>query len=468
MNNFHFSKIIAGVGPTLAKETVLSKVINMVDVFRISLSGGFDDNNKKYIDTIMKLDNSKTIMMETRGSDIRVKNVLDIKVKARQNIEIDYSEYAQEHDKKIFMDASFLHELKIGQVIKFQQSGVVIKIKSSKENLIMCEVVEWGKIIQFDRIFFNNYTLDLPFLGERDKHDILWGLEYGIHVMAPSLVKTRDDILELKQFLSTKNASNMKILAKIETEEALDNIDEILDVSDGLIFVFEKIEKAMKTLKLNEEMLIQKCKILGKPAIVTFVGKFEKNKYQLINETQLKKFSNMAADAYMLDTLLQEDDPLTMITQLSDTLDNLELKITAQELTRFYANNEFMVRDYIIYNAHRATQEVDVRAIVLYTENWYSAGRLSSLKPRVPIIAFTKSDENYRYLNMLRGVRGYKISQSFSYENLKRIGKEMIRIIFKGNISLDDKIIIVQATEAITDEKTGMINGLELYKFKNI
>ncbi|HMS91824.1 MAG TPA: pyruvate kinase, partial [Candidatus Absconditabacterales bacterium] len=339
MNNFHFSKIIAGVGPTLAKETVLSKVINMVDVFRISLSGGFDDNNKKYIDTIMKLDNSKTIMMETRGSDIRVKNVLDIKVKARQNIEIDYSEYAQEHDKKIFMDASFLHELKIGQVIKFQQSGVVIKIKSSKENLIMCEVVEGGKIIQFDRIFFNNYTLDLPFLGERDKHDILWGLEYGIHVMAPSLVKTRDDILELKQFLSTKNASNMKILAKIETEEALDNIDEILDVSDGLIFVFEKIEKAMKTLKLNEEMLIQKCKILGKPAIVTFVGKFEKNKYQLINETQLKKFSNMAADAYMLDTLLQEDDPLTMITQLSDTLDNLELKITAQELTRFYANN---------------------------------------------------------------------------------------------------------------------------------
>jgi pyruvate kinase len=86
----------------------------------------------------------------------------------------------------------------------------------------------------------------------------------------------------------------------------------------------------------------------------------------------------------------------------------------------------------------------------------------------VPIIAFTKNDENYRYLNILRGVRGYKISQSFSYENLKRIGKEMIRIIFKGNISLDDKIIIVQANEIIGDEKTGMINGLELYKFKNI
>ena len=90
----------------------------------------------------MKLDNSKTIMMETRGSDIRVKNVLDIKVKARQTIEIEYSEYAQEHDKRIFVDAPFLRELKIGQLIKFQQSGVVVKVKSNKEQATMCEVVE--------------------------------------------------------------------------------------------------------------------------------------------------------------------------------------------------------------------------------------------------------------------------------------------------------------------------------------
>lgn len=468
MNNFHFSKIIAGVGPTLAKETVLSKVINMVDIFRLSLSGWFDDNNKKYIDTIMKLDNSKTIMLETRWSDIRVKNVMDIKVKAKQNIEIEYSEYAQEHDKKIFVDAPFLRELKVGQVIKFQQSGVVVKVKSNKETATMCEVIEWGWIIQFDRIYLQNYDLNLPFLGERDKHDILWWLEYGVHVIAPSLVKTREDIVELKDFLKSKNAGNMKVIAKIETEEALKHIDDILDLSDWLIFVFEKIEKAMKAMKLNEEILIKKCKVVGKPAIVTFVGKFEKNRYHLINEAQVKKFSAMAADAYMLDTLLKENDPLTVITQISDTLDALELKITQQELIKFYANNEYMVRDYIIYNAYRTTQEVDVRAMVLYTENGYSAARLSSLKPKVPIIAFTKSDENYRYLNMLRGVRGYKISQSFSYENLKRIGKEMIRIIFKGNISLDDKIIIVQANEQLNDEKTGMINGLELYKFKNI
>ncbi len=81
MNNFRFTKIVAGVSPTLAKETVLSKIINMVDVFRITLSKGYDDNNKKYIDTLMKLDNSKTIILETRGIDIRVKNTANIPVK---------------------------------------------------------------------------------------------------------------------------------------------------------------------------------------------------------------------------------------------------------------------------------------------------------------------------------------------------------------------------------------------------
>jgi hypothetical protein len=65
-------------------------------------------------------------------------------------------------------------------------------------------------------------------------------------------------------------------------------------------------------------------------------------------------------------------------------------------------------------------------------------------------------------------VKGYKISQSFNYENLKRIGKEMIRIVFKGNISLDDKILIVQANEFNGGEKSDMINGVELYHFKNI
>jgi hypothetical protein len=86
----------------------------------------------------------------------------------------------------------------------------------------------------------------------------------------------------------------------------------------------------------------------------------------------------------------------------------------------------------------------------------------------VPIITFTKSSHTYRFLNVVWWLKWYKISQSFNYENLKRIWKEMIRIIFKWNISLDDKVLIVQSHELNDDVKSDMINWIELYQFKNI
>ncbi len=113
-------------------------------------------------------------------------------------------------------------------------------------------------------------------------------------------------------------------------------------------------------------------------------------------------------------------------------------------------------------------QEMKIKAVICFTKEGYSVARLASLAPKIPIITFTQENETYRFLSMIWGVRGYKISQSFNYENLKRIGKEMIRIIFKGNISLDDKILILQVNENNHEIKSDMINGVELYNFKNI
>jgi hypothetical protein len=88
------------------------------------------------------------------------------------------------------------------------------------------------------------------------------------------------------------------------------------------------------------------------------------------------------------------------------------------------------------------------------------------LKPPVPIISFTKNDEAYRYMNLLWWVKGYKIASTFDLKNVKQIGKEMIRILFKGNISLDDKVLIMHSQWRYWGPDT--LNGVELYKFKDI
>jgi pyruvate kinase len=108
----------------------------------------------------------------------------------------------------------------------------------------------------------------------------------------------------------------------------------------------------------------------------------------------------------MLNTFLKEDDTINLITELSDSLEKHELEINLETKEPFYDKNDnFLVRDYIIYNAYRITNEIEVKAIVSFTENGYTSARLSTLSPAVPVIAFTKIDETYRYINMLRGVR---------------------------------------------------------------
>ena len=468
MNNFRFTKIIAGVSPTLAKETVLSKIINMVDAFRITLSKGYDDNNKKYIDTLMKLDNSKTVILETKGIDIRIKNTWDLAVKKWDKWTAEYSEYAQEGNTKIYIDYPQLWELKEGALLQCQQSKVVLKIKSTKEDTAEVEVVDAGKwkIIQYDRILFEGLNdFDEEELSERDKKDILWGLEYGAHVLGVSCASSPEHIRSAKEFLENNNAKDMKVFAKIETATGLKNLDSILEVADGIIFAIDAFSDLKKD-KIIE--VIRRIKAVWKPVLITKVTTSYGKEFEESFWEEIQEYSKEAIDGIMLETFLVEEEVFDAIEKTGNLLSDVENKLNEKTLARFEEAGDFEVRDYIIFNAFRSWNELWVKTAICFTDNGYTATRFSSLAPRIPVITFTQSKETYRYLSLVWGVKGYKISQSFNYENLKKIWKEMIRMIFKGNISLDDKILILQANETIDADRGDMINGIELYNFKNI
>ena len=501
MNNFRFTKIIAGVSPTLAKETVLSKVINMVDAFRITLSKGYDDNNKKYIDTLMKLDNSKTVILETKGNDVRIKNTGDLTVKKGETWTAEYSEYAQEGSAKIYIDYPDLGELKEGTILECKQSNVSLKIKSTKDDTAEVEVLDAGKgkIIQYDRILFEGLNeIDEEELSERDKKDILWGLEYGSHVLGVSCASSAEHIKSAREFLENNNAKEMKVFAKIETITWMKNLDEIIEAADGIIFAIDAFPSLKKE---NIIETIRKIKQKGKPVLITKVItltvstggseveledyvrlKYKLNTPSLITKVttcygkdfeesfwkEIQEYSKEAVDGIMLETFLVEEEVFEAIEKTWNLLSDVENKLNEKALERFEKEGDFEVRDYIIYNAFRSGTELWVKTAICFTDNGYTASRFASLAPRIPVITFTQSKETYRYLSLVWWVKGYKISQSFNYENLKKIGKEMVRMIFKWNISLDDKILILQANETIDNDKGDMINGIELYNFKNI
>lgn len=225
---------------------------------------------------------------------------------------------------------------------------------------------------------------------------------------------------------------------------------------------------------MTEEKVVALCNKYGKPFILSanFVKKTgKKDPASALAPDMVQGYLESGVDAFMLgsETAIG-DDPIEAITGLYNAI----IKYQSEMETNFamgdvHIGAEKQITDYIIYNAYRTSKELDIKAIICFTDNGYSVGRISTLKPSIPIIAFTKTDDTYKYLNLLRAVKGYKISNTFDYDNVKRIGKEIIRIIFKGNISLDDKILIMHASDVIDHENSShLINGIELYKFKDI
>lgn len=468
MYNFHYPKIIASVWSALAKETVLSKVMNFVDGFTINLSHGFDDKQKKYIDTILKLDNSKTIMLETKWWGISVKNVSDLILKEGETIVVDFSEYLEEESSILYIDYPRLHDVSLWAYLTFANSDLMLCVREhSSTGWLLCSIDHEGVVSSGKSVFFKWYDPHLSFLNQKDKKDIQRWLQWGIHIMVWSSVSSVSDLQEISAYLQEQRSENKKIFAKIETQDALVNFDSIVSYADGIIVVRSELQRYISDDDIRR--LVVSVKERGKPVFVTIHFDADLGADMSKAKNILSDFVSIGIDGYMLwEESAQKEEPMEAIDKLYDSLLSLVPDEKVMPIKPFYQDSDQDVIDYILYNVYRVLEDLSIRAIVCYTTTWYSAARLASFRPTMPVIAFTKDDDTYRYINLLWWVKWYKISQWFDYDNLKKVGKEMIRMMFKGSISLDEKILIVQVNEHNGWDASMMMNGIELYRFKDI
>ena len=170
--------------------------------------------------------------------------------------------------------------------------------------------------------------------------------------------------------------------------------------------------------------------------------------------------------------LLESETPLEHIQMVFGELSLIESSneyLPEIRAIEYKTDDVIDENNYLIDLLPRIVKDTGAKIILCYTSHGHTASKISALGMSIPLLMFTRDDFSYRYNNLLRGVKGYKIWQTSTYDMFKQIGKEMIRIYFKGNISLDDKVVIVNILEDKRENvMDGLINGIELYKFKNI
>ena len=470
MSQLKYMKMWVTVWASISKETILSKLINMVHVFRVNVADKpFDDVQKKYIDTILKIDDSKTIVLETKGEEVSIRNIPNVVCSAWQTITIEYSQIHEEDEKVIFVNYAFLPQMPRGTQLSFEGSKVILEVIDNDDDKATCTVITGGKTSLGQKVIFAWYVPKLSFLSDKDKKDVIWGIHSGVNLLAASSVKTAEDIVDMKRFLDSQEAYGIKVYARLHRIEAYDHIDAIVHAADGILLGSGDI--GWMEWKMDELTLIQKIKSLGKPVMLCLHAGLMKS------DDKLRKLMHLYAAAWVDMIMVEEDitevksplDPLSTITNFLIEWEQKNIaNIAGYDLSYMY-NGVVDESSYLVSLLPRIIADTGARVAICYTAGGLTSARIASLKLNIPVIVFTRNDFIYRYNNLLRGIKGYKIWQTSTYSELKQIGKEMIRIHFKGNISLDDKVIIINAIETDVDQSIdGIINGVELYKFKNI
>ncbi len=472
--DFHYGKIIATLGPSIEKETVLSKIISKVDIFRINLSHWDLQKVKKYVEIVRNIDSSKAIMLDTKGPEIRVKNKNEICLKPRSKIYMKFSAVEVDNlEDEIYIDFAYFEDIPKDCIISIDDNKILFQVKKISTDVLELKPLICGVVKPWKSVNFREYTPAFSSLTDEDKKAILWWIENKISLLAVSFVRDKKDLQEVRDFLYKNGGGFMKIVSKIETSQALENIDEIISYSDAVMIARWDLGSVipLEYLPKAQMEIIQKCNKYGKPVIIatqildSMISSPVPTRAEV--DEVVYNIKNWA-DAFMLsgETAIG-DYPIETVNWLYNIINsNFDIYDWKLEYKDLIVSPSNKITDYIIYSAYKAIKDLGIKAIICPTETWYTPSRLSTLKPPIPIIAFTTNDITFKYLNLLWWVKGYKISKDFDYLWVKKLAKEIVINLFRGEVGVDDKILIVHSS--IATNTPGMINWLEILKFKDI
>ncbi len=270
------TKIICTMGPATEREGVLEALVeNGMNVARFNFSHGSHAEQKVRMDRIKALRGEKdlpvAILLDTKGPEIRLKNFKDGSAQLKRG-QVFTLTTGDEPGNASFVGITCpqLHEdVAPGTAILLDDGLISMEVTSISGTDIICEVQNDGVISNHKGINVPGVHLSLPYMSEKDREDILFGIEQNVDIIAASFVRTRDDVLEIRHLLEQNGGNGISIIAKIENDEGVQHIDEIIEVSDGIMIARGDmgVEIPMEEVPVIQKMIIKKVYAAGKQVI---------------------------------------------------------------------------------------------------------------------------------------------------------------------------------------------------------
>jgi len=447
------TKIVCTIGPATRFPEIIEELIKRgMDVARLNFShGNYEEHylTTRYVrEASLKLGRPVALLQDLSGPKIRTGLIQKEPVILKEGSTfVLTNRNVPGNEREVSITYSLLpQKVKEGETILLADGSLELKVEKRTLTDIKCRVITGGELSSNKGINLPTSSLDVPSLTEKDHKDLLFGIEHKVDFIGISFVRKAEDILRVRRILREKRAE-ISLIAKIEKREALDNIEEIIEVADGIMVARGDlgVEVPLQKVPLIQKEIIKKCNLVGKPVITAtqmLESMIENMRPTRAEVTDIANAIFDGTDAIMLsaETAIGKY-PLESVRIMDKIARETEGALNYEKILKERALSvEPTTPEAISHATCQVAQDLVVKAIITFTFSGSTARRVARYRPGVPIIAASPNEETVRRLALSWGV--YPL-QSPDLRNTDEMISKSKKIALKtGMVQKGDKIVI--------------------------
>ncbi len=460
------TKIVATIGPSSESEAMLEKLMKAgLNVARFNMSHGSHPEHLAKIERVKKL-NKKLgknvgLMLDTKGPEIRLGVFKEEPVLLVQGSEFTLTTKEVEGDTErvSITYKGLVDDVKVGSTILLDDGLIELEVVKIKKEDIVCLVKNTGNIKSKKGVNVPGIKLSLPALTDRDKEDIKFGVENDVDFIAASFVRKVQDVLDLRSYLNSINGDKVKIIAKIENEEGIDNYDDILELVDGVMVARGDmgVEVPIAKLPQIQKDMIKKATAAGKMVITATQMLESMVSNPRPTRAEVSDVANAIYDGTGAIMLSGESasgkypvECINMMKSIAEETENsidywnrfkkrnvskLGAYVEAEDEDERKDSNLF--RRQINFAVCSSALFTEAKAIISISEKGKTPAVLSGYRPKCPIYVFTANEKTYRQLSLEWGITAYYFPDEHNFEEILKKGVDTLiteKHLKKGDI----------------------------------
>ncbi len=463
------TKIICTLGPAVDDQKMMEGLIRAgMNVARFNFSHGDYEEQEVRIENLKKARESVGIpvamLLDTKGPEIRIGkfatgeailNEGDIFTLINEDIDGDNTKVSVSY-KNLY------NEVTPGTRILINDGLIEIIVEKIDGKDVVCKVQNGGKLTNKKSINIPNSKIQLPSMTDKDKSDIIFGIKNGFDFIAASFIRKPEDVMNIKKVLKDNGGDYIKVISKIENREGIENFDEILEVSDGIMVARGDlgVEIPMEEVPIRQKEFIKKCGCAGKIVVIATQMLESMVTNPRPTRAEVSDVANAIYDQTSAIMLSAESATGQYPIECVETMDKIARTIESSiKYWKRFKNREFsaLEKDYefnLNYSTCMTAMNLDTKAIFAYTDTGRTATNLAGFMPKCPIYAITANEEVAKQLALVCNVNPILVEKEESIDDMIEAGVQKAKKL--GIIEKGDLIAIAGGASILAGQRSDM------------